>query len=94
MKNVWSNFKGKGRKMLVSKYHAAASVAGAVMATSPAWAETYTLSSFGLDTLIAGVVALALLGYTAVAAAVSLGVGAESIFGIMIRWTKKAFGGR
>ncbi len=92
MKNAWSNFKGKVRKMLVSKYHVAVSAAGAVMATAPAWA--YTLEDFGLDTLITGVIALALLGYAAVAAAVSLGVGAESIFGIMIRWTKKAFGGR
>jgi hypothetical protein len=83
---------GKWRNVLVGKYHAGAAVVGAGMAAVPAFA--YDLSDFGLDSLITGVIALALLGYAAVSAAVSLGVGAESIFGIMIRWTKKAFGGR
>lgn len=80
------------RGVLRSKYHVAVAAASGALAAHSAYA--YTLSDFGLDTMVAGVITLALLGYVAVSTAVSLAVGAESIFGIMIRWTKKAFGGR
>jgi len=63
-------------------------------ASDPAWAVAYTLADFGLDTLSTELITLALLGFTAVAGVIALGVGAESIFGIMIRWSKRAFGGR
>lgn len=86
------NQKRSWRDVLRSKYHAAVAAAFGVLAVQSAYA--YDLGDFGLDTLVTSVIALVLLGYVAVSAAVGLGVGAESIFGIMIRWTKRAFGGR
>lgn len=83
----------RGRKIR-RIYTVAAASAAVIASASSSMATPYTLSSFGVDTLSADLIALALLGFVASAGLVSLGLGGDVIFGLLMKWGKRAFGGR
>ena len=97
MKNVpvavnrpWYKDGGVSRKWRV----AAAVGFAAVMAAVPSFAETYTLTSFGLDTVVAGLVAFFLLAAAGIAAMLVPGLSLEVGVATIMKYARKVFGGR